>query len=45
MLEEEQRKPDDDIRAAAESLFLSLFDARRELIGAVVWTNPRTQSI
>lgn len=34
ILEEEQRKPDDDVRAAAEVLFLSLFDARRELIGA-----------
>lgn len=34
ILEEEQRKPDDDIRAAAEGLFLAIFDARRELIGA-----------
>jgi hypothetical protein len=33
ILEEEQRKPDDDLHAAAEHLFLAMFDARRELIG------------
>ena len=33
MLEEEQRRPDDDLRAAAEHLFLAMFDARRDLLG------------
>ncbi|KAM3573488.1 hypothetical protein VYU27_004531 [Nannochloropsis oceanica] len=33
MLEEEQRRPDDDLQAAAEHLFLAMFDARRDVLG------------